>query len=137
MTRIAFALVALLAAAWLALGLRSTLYENRGMDEFTAGLTLTRPTPAQARELSRSVRDLDRAAWLNPDHLPRAYYAQALVVLGQDARARAIIGDVTRAEPDNLQIWRVGRAMGIALSDRGLERQATRRVRELNPRPSR
>jgi hypothetical protein len=130
---------ALLVAAWLALGLRSTILDERGRDGFTKGLalgnglSLTEPTPAQVPPLTRAAHDLDRAAWLNPDGLPRAYRAQVLVLLGQGGRARTLIGQVTQDEPDNAEIWRAARGVGIALRDRGLELRAKRRIRELQP----
>ena len=125
---------ALLVAAWLAAGLRSTILEERASDQLSKGLTLADPTPAQARTLSRAARDLDRAGELNPDRVPDMYRAQILVVLGQEDRGRDLAREVTRAEPDNLEIWRTARAIALALRDRELEAEANRRIRELNPR---
>ena len=65
------------------------------------------------------------------------YRAQILVILGQDDRARELAREVTREEPDNLEIWQTARGIGLALRDRELEAEARRRIRELNPRVSR
>lgn len=135
--RVVGAGAALLVAAWLAVGLRATILEERGREQLTEGLTLTDPTPAQARTLERAARDFDRAAWLNPDRVHRMYHAQILVILGEEDRARDLVQKVTREEPENLEIWHTARAIGLALPDPGLEAEARRRVRELNPRASR
>jgi hypothetical protein len=127
---------ALLVAVWLAAGLRSTILEERAEDQLREGFTLTDPTPAQARTLSRVARDLDRAGELNPDRVPDMYRAQILVVLGEREQGRRLAREVTRAEPDNLEIWRTARAIALALRDREFEDEANRRIRELNPRVS-
>ena len=128
------AVAALLVAGWLAAGLRSTILQERAGDQLTEGLTLMEPTPAQARTLSGAARDLDRAGELNPDRVPDMYRAQILVVLGERERGRELAREVTRAEPDNLEIWRTARAIALALRDREFEAEANRRIRELNPR---
>ena len=127
--------VALLLAAWLAVGLRSTILEERGRDQLTSGLTLRGAT--QARIVSRAARNLDRASWLNPDRIPRMYYAQSIVILGDKVRAEEVTREVIRAEPENLENWRTALGVGLALPDRGLQAEARRRIRELNPRTAR
>ena len=128
------ATAALLVAGWLAIGLRTTVLEERGRERLTNNLTLTAPSPAQTRALSRAARDLDRAGWLNPDRVPRMYYAQTILILGEKRRARELARELMREEPDNLEIWQTARAIGLALPDRALTAESRRRVRELNPR---
>jgi predicted Zn-dependent protease len=137
LTRVLAAAAALLVAGWLAVGLRATLLEERADEQLTVRLALDGRDPARAGALSQAARDLDDAGWLNPDRLPRMYRAQILVALGHEERARAIAREVTRAEPDNLEIWRTALGMALALPDRGLEAEARRRIAELNPRLSR
>ena len=131
------AIAAVLVAAWLAQGLRAAVLEERGREQLNKNLTLTEPTPSQARTLSRAARDLDRAGWLNPDRVPRAYYAQTLLILGEEDRSREIAREVTRAEPENLEVWRIAGAIALVLRDRRFQDEATRHIRELNPRLSR
>jgi len=131
------AIAALLVAAWLAVGLRATILEERGSERLTKNLIPTEPTPAQARTLAGAARDFDRASWLNPDRVPRMYYAQTILILGERRRARELARQVARKEPENLEIWRTARAIALALPDRAFEAEARRRIRELSPRASR
>jgi len=127
------AAAALLVAAWLAIGLRATVLEERGTEQFEEGLTLTHPTPEQAHTLRRAAHDLDRASWLNPDRVPRMHYAQTILILGEKRRAGEIAREVTRQEPDNLEVWRMALGIALALRDRGFQAEARRHIRELSP----
>jgi hypothetical protein len=148
------ALAALLVAGWLAVGLRSAVLEERGKDRVIAAVQFTEPkqgearpegpligqlllkdpTPVQARRLRRAARDLDRATWLNPDGALRIHHAQALVLLGEKARARRIAHTVTVDHREDIDVWRTAEAIALGLPDRALLADARRHIRELNPR---
>lgn len=131
--------MALLIAAWCAIGLRSARLEESGTEISAryalAGLAGARPDAAARRELTTAARDLERAAWLNPDQRPRVYRASALFLLGETERAAELGREVVAEEPDNLEAWTL-----IAYASRGrapdLAAEANRAIGRLNPRAS-
>lgn len=131
--------MALLIAAWCAVGLRSARLEERGTEisgrYALAGLAGARPDAAARRELASAAKDLERAAWLNPDQRPRVYRASALFLLGETGRAARLGREVVEKEPDNLEAWTL-----IAYASRGrapaLAAEAGRAIGRLNPQAS-
>ena len=124
--RILLALVAVLAAAWLAVSYRDSRLQERGLE-------LSR-LPAEQRDTA-SVREADdllrRARFLNPDRT--LGYNRALVTLRAGDRDEAIreLERYLREEPENREAW-------IALWAAALDhepataRRARRRVTELS-----
>lgn len=139
LARIAVTLAALAIAVWCAVGLRSAKLEEDGTEvarRFAlAGLAGERPDAAGRRELAQAAKDLDRAAWLNPDQRPRVYRASSLFLLGETARATDLAREVVDREPDNLEAWTL-----IAYAARGrapdLVEEAGRAIARLNPQVS-
>jgi predicted Zn-dependent protease len=127
------AAAAVVVVAWLALSLQGANLSERGTDELLKGFAMRASKPAKARRYAQAAQDLDRSTFLNPDRLPRIYRAQALAALGERGRARQLVGEVTREEPRNREIWDSARATALVLGDRALEAEARRRLRELNP----
>lgn len=125
MSRALVAIVAVLAVAWFAVGVR----QAHDTDVATNVIDGAAPiTPAQARHAAALLHD---AAQLNPDTAVDLLRAQLALRLGEPARARAIALSVTRSEPQNLQAWV---AYGSAAAhDPAVFAVALRRLNELAP----
>lgn len=123
--RIALALVALVAAAWLSVSYRDARLEQRG-------LALSRQ-PAERLDAAtvREAEDLlDRARFLNPDRT--LTYKQALLMAraGKIDEAVARVKRYLRDEPERREAWGVLGA-ATARGDPETARRALRRFREL------
>lgn len=92
-------LVALVACAWFALGIRQAHDADLAANIVTGS---ARVTPAAARRASAL---LDAAAQLNPDQSVDLLRSQLALRQGDAERARAIALDVARAEPQNIDAW--------------------------------
>jgi predicted Zn-dependent protease len=97
--RIALLLVAAVAAAWFAFGVRQARDTSRATEIVSASV---RPSPAQARHASDL---LDAAGFLNPDRLLDVLRARLDLVRGDEPAARAILKRVVLSEPDYLDAW--------------------------------
>jgi hypothetical protein len=124
-TRALVAILAVLAAAWFAVGVR----QAHDTDVATSIITGAAPvTAAQARHAAALLHD---AGQLNPDTSVDLLRSHLALRLGEPARARAIALSVTRSEPQNLQAWV---AYGSAASgDPGVFALALRRLNQLAP----
>jgi predicted Zn-dependent protease len=96
--RVAVVAVALVAVAWFALG----IHQSADLSAASAIASRPHPTAAAARHADAL---LDSAATLNPDRTVDITRAQLALARGDDARARAILLGVTRAEPQDLDAW--------------------------------
>jgi hypothetical protein len=97
--RTAIAVVALVVAAWFALGVR----QARDTDHVAAAiLALPRLSQAQANWLDSILAG---AAFLNPDRQIDLLRSAVALASGHQPRAQRIAAGVTRAEPLNLQAW--------------------------------
>jgi predicted Zn-dependent protease len=94
-TRVAVAIVAVLVLGWLA------------VMEYDARLQARGVTAAQARDFDRADGDFRRARRLNPDTTPDVNRAFLLQAAGRRDQAVALLEDVLRREPDNLNAWGV------------------------------
>lgn len=97
--RILAVLVALVACAWFALGIRQAHDADLASDIITGTAHVG---PAAARRASSL---LDAAGQLNPDHSVALLRSQLALREGDAARARAIALGVARAEPQNIDAW--------------------------------
>jgi hypothetical protein len=125
--RLAIAVVAVLAIAWLGINLRGYTLSERG-ERLAA---TPNATPAQVRE---AEDDLEDARFLNPDTRPLLVEGSLLAAQG-GTRAReglALLERAVRREPDNLVAWGV-LADATRRLDPARSRQARRRARELSP----
>jgi hypothetical protein len=97
--RLAVAAVALVLVGWLGVMERDAHLQARGVEA-------ARP-PQAAGDLERAASDLRAARLLNPDTAPDVLRAFVLQAAGEDRAAVALVGDVVRREPDNLDAWGV------------------------------
>jgi len=98
-SRALVAILAVLAVAWFAVGVR----QAHDTDVATSIIMGAAPiSPAQARHTAALLHD---AAQLNPDTAVDLLRSRLALRLGESAQARAIALSVTRSEPQNLQAW--------------------------------
>jgi predicted Zn-dependent protease len=122
--RVALAAVALLALAYLTVGLRNVVLAERG--ERLA--ELQDPTAAQVDE----AKDLlERARLLDPDTRPLLVEGALLAAQGRD-EGRALLERAVEREPDNVLAWSV-LASATREADPARSRAARARMRELSP----
>ena len=124
--RFAGVALAVLVAAWFALGLRQTTATNAARSRLSV---LSAPTPVAAHDISGQ---LDRAAWLNPDRGVTILRADLALAQGGTAAGRSDLEDVVRSEPDNLTAWATI-AVAFARTDPQLAAHAQRKLRRLSP----
>jgi hypothetical protein len=127
--RIAVAVIAVLAAGWLAVMER----DHRLHADGARVLAMRDPSGAQLRQ---AEQDLRRASLLNPDTRPDLDRALVLVAQGRADSGKAVVEDVVRREPDNLLVWGVAavlaRGRDQALLDRAFA--ARKRLDPVNAR---
>lgn len=119
------AAVAVVVCAWFAFGARQAIDTSRATAIADRG---NHASAAEEREVASLVRD---SRLLNPDKQPDVLLGQVEVEHGDFARARRVLGAVTRSEPENLQGW-----LWLAHAspkDRGLFYSALLQVRRLEP----
>ncbi len=117
------AILALVVAAWFAVGIRQAVNTDRASAIVTASGTVA---PGQARH-AESL--LSAAAFLNPDREVDLLRSQAALERGDLPRARALAAAVTRHEPLNAEAW-----AQLARASRGLAfAAALRHVTKLVP----
>ena len=122
--RIAVAVVAVVALAWLGVMERDRRLYERGVA--TAGHLRT------AAEIMRAEADLRAARLLNPDPAPDLQRALVLRFAGRDAAATALLEDVLRREPDNRSAW--GGVLALTADrDPALAARARGALRRLDP----
>jgi predicted Zn-dependent protease len=122
--RIALAAVALLALAYLTIGLRNVVLAERGA-ELAA---LENPTDAEVAEAEDL---LERARLLDPDTRPLLVEGGLLAAQGRD-EGLALIERAVEREPDNVLAWSV-LAAATREADPARSRAARARMRELSP----
>jgi predicted Zn-dependent protease len=122
--RVALAAIALLALAYLAIGLRNVVLAERG-ERLAA---LENPTAAQVEEAEDL---LERARLLDPDTRPLLVEGALLAAQGRD-EGRALLERAVEREPDNVLAWSV-LASATREADPARSRAARARMRELSP----
>ena len=123
--RIGLAVLALVVAAWLAVGLRAAVPETRALSKARDDAR----TPAGQRQVRRLFTD---ARSLNPDSQPRVSEASFLVATGKRREAVRVLEPVVRDEPDNAEAWAI-LAGATAKADRRRNAQALAQLRRLKP----
>jgi predicted Zn-dependent protease len=130
--RLALAVLCLVVAAWLALGLLDARLEQEGIELTRSPAVLT--DAATAREADETLAD---AELLNPDTAPLLTRAGLALRRGEVERGVRLLRDVVEREPENLPAWRLLALAARATGDQRLEQHALERARELTtPRRS-
>ncbi len=126
-SRVALAVLCLVVAAWLAIGLRDARLEQ-------AGTELSRsPAAAQAAGIAQEADEqLDDATLLSPDTTPDLNRAGLALRRGDLDRGIGLLREVVEREPENLPAWRLLALAANAADDSQLEREALRRTRALS-----
>jgi hypothetical protein len=121
--------VALLAIAWLALGLRASRLEAQGRDlvERAQG---SKPSPA---EVAEGLDVLRRARRFNADQEPRIAEVALLTEAGRNAEATALARRIIHDEPDNIDGWVVLYLGAVLAGDDARRDRALRALDDLNP----
>jgi predicted Zn-dependent protease len=122
--RIALAAVALLALAYLTIGLRNVVLAERG----ARLAALENPTDAEVAEAEDL---LERARLFDPDTRPLLVEGGLLAAQGRDEGV-ALIERAVEREPDNVLAWSV-LAAATREADPARSRAARARMRELSP----
>jgi len=118
--RVVTAVVAVLAAAWLAAG----LYSSR--------LLARAEHPLPGDTVSDRRDRLHRAEFLNPSTEFELREAQVVLEAGDEREAARLLRDVARREPDNRQAW-AGLVQALGASDPAGARRAFNELRRLAP----
>jgi predicted Zn-dependent protease len=124
--RIVLVVVALVVAAWFALGVREAHELNTVTSLLAAQPRLTAAQAAHADGL------LSSAGTLNPDRREELLRGEVALAAGNEAVAQRIILRVAREEPDNIDAWaQLARAAG---SNHRLVLLAYDNIARLSPR---
>ena len=118
--RVAVAIVAVLAIAWLGVMERDERILQRGVQASKQG------------ERARAERSFRDARLLNPDSAPDVLRSFLYLGANRRAEAKALVEDVVRREPDNLTAWFVLFRISQG-TDPALERRALAARRRLDP----
>jgi len=118
--RIVLLVVAVLAAAWLAVGLHSSRLLARAEN----------PHPGDT--VADRVDRLHRAEFLNPSTEFQVREAQIRLESGDAGEATRLLKDVVRREPDNRQAW-AGLVQSQQRTDLAAARRAFNELRRLVP----
>jgi hypothetical protein len=123
--RIALALVALVALAWVGNEIRIMRLE----DDADAVLQAARQGQASKQQVDAAFDQLEDARKLNPDRRPLVTQGELAYARGDDLAASLIARSVTLEEPDNLQAWFL---IWAADPQDKFKREALRNLRRLN-----
>jgi predicted Zn-dependent protease len=125
LARVALAAIAVVALAFLAIGLRNVVLTDRAQ-----GLAaVPDPSPAQVDEAARLF---ERARLLDPDTRPLLLEGALLAGAGKRDEGGALVEQAVRREPDNVLAWGV-LAEVMRETDPARSRAAEARRRELSP----
>jgi len=97
--RIGLAVLALVPAAWFALGVRQSAAQSRAETIIDSASRLSAPRAREATDL------LNEAGTLNPDRQIELDRSKLLLERGQPAAARRDAQAVIRVEPQNILAW--------------------------------
>lgn len=101
--RACLAVVAVLAAGWLALSLRN---DQLALNGFKTSVLAAAAPPGPERDhlIQRAVRELHGARFMNPDMSPAIYEALVQGARDPDAGARRLV-ELSRSYPEDPYIW--------------------------------
>ncbi|MGH2714418.1 MAG: hypothetical protein ACRDM7_11140 [Thermoleophilaceae bacterium] len=125
LARLALGALALLALAYLAVGLRNVVLADRAE-------RLAAPPDATPVQVDEAERLLERARLLDPDTRPLLVEGAMLAAHGREREGRALVERAVRREPDNVFAWGV-LADVTREADPERSRGAEARRRELSP----
>ena len=125
--RAALLVLAAAAVAWLAFAYRDARLEARGAD--IALNPLSRLTPGDVHE---AVDLFERSRAANPDTRPLIFEAGLLARTGDLGRARRLLEDVVRREPENHDGWALLAGVTTRIEP-ARSAEARQRARSLNP----
>jgi hypothetical protein len=118
--------VALVAGAWLAVGLRVVTLEEKG----EKAVESARRKPLDRAEIERARNALESAQSLTADPAPELIEGRLSVASGRRGEAVAFAIRVIAEEPENVDAWYLAHVSSEDPKGLALTR---RRVRELNP----
>jgi predicted Zn-dependent protease len=126
LVRISLVMLAVVVGAWFVLSARQAHEINRATSVIDQG------SGAGRARLAGAGRELDAAAFLNPDRSVQILRGRLALSQGHPGKARRVLDGVVSAEPQNLEgwIWLVGAAVG----DRRTGARALRHIGVLDPR---
>jgi hypothetical protein len=131
--RCALVATALVAGAWLVIGVRAVELESEGREV----LREAQSGPVTPEEVSRGQELLRRAQRFSADKGPLVNESLLLATVGRSEEAASIAERVVADEPENLEGWIVlylaSRDLRETPSERERAARALRMVRALNP----
>lgn len=101
--RACLAVVAVLAAAWLALSLRNDQLALKGLKKTIVGAS-TPAGPGRDRVIEGGIRDLREASLLNPDKTPAIYAALVESTTDREAATQRLV-ELSRSYPKDALVW--------------------------------
>jgi Flp pilus assembly protein TadD len=123
--RVGLAVVGVAAVVWLALGLRASRLEARGIALATAN-----PSPAVVPASLQALKDAEQN---NADTQPLLLQGELFIFVGQDARAIPPLLAVVRREPENFEAWRLLSNAADAAHNPALAARAQHQTLVLSP----
>jgi hypothetical protein len=127
--RVVLVVAAVLAVAWLAVGLRAVELQADG-ESLLSSATAQRGASGEVRE-GREL--LERARRFNADMAPLIAQSRLLTLLGRVRDARAAAEEAVSTEPDNVDSWIALYVVSRAARDEDARARALREIRRLNP----
>ena len=121
--------VALVAAAWLALGVRALNLKSEALTPADADGNASL-SPVERERARRALRD---ARVLSVDHEPLLNEGLLLSAAGRRKQGIAIVEQVVREEPDYLEGWISLNYLYSVTGDKKRAARAARKVGSLNP----
>jgi hypothetical protein len=129
LTRCALVAIALLAGAWLVLGVRALDLQS----DARAVLARAQSGTVRGDEVRDAERRLRSARRLNADKTPLLDEALLLSATGRRPEGIALAERLVEEEPDNVDAWILVYLWARGLGDSQRAAEALRRVRVLNP----
>ena len=124
--RAALVVLAVLAGAWLAVGVRGVDLEN----DAKAVVAKARAGTATPAEVERARDDLSKADFLSPSKDAIITDGELMASLGRDGEGAILGYSATLKEPENLRAWFL---VWATEPDEARKAAAKRRILELNP----
>ena len=128
LTRVALGALAAAAVVWLALLLHGVALREDGQ-----AIALRDPDTLSSTQVERALSLLERARARTPDTEPIIAEAALLIRVDQPRRARPLLEEVVRREPENVQGWGLLVLAARATGDRARADQAQAKARALAP----
>jgi hypothetical protein len=124
--RAALVVIALLAGAWLAIGVRAVDLEN----DAKAVVAKAQAGTATPAEVERAQDDLHKADFLSPSKDAIIREGELMASLGRSGEGAILGYSATQKEPENLRAWFL---VWVTEPDPARKAEAKARLLELNP----